>query len=259
MLQAPILDGNFQVEQLTSSQSVSVTLDVCQDGTPTDDLLQLCGSLLDAEATERGSFSLDFFPSPVSSNQLTFTVNVTRAPPDVLPGNNDRLFFSYQCAIDESFHGFGESFTDFNLRGRVVPVLVSEQGVGRGLQPITDYLNTNVAQGAGGDWYTTYAPKPMYLTNHNHSLVFTNSEVMYFNLTAAESVEVELWGLLLQGNILSGVGMEALVGEITLITGRMQTPPLWTQQGAVVSARAPEKRTCSPSAPSLLTLFRLNV
>lgn len=236
ILQAPILDGNFQVDQLITTQSVTNTLDLCpKQVTDASDLLQLCGSVFDSEGGERGTFSLNFFPSPFSTNQLSFTVNVTREYTDIFPGNNDRLFFSYSCALDESFHGFGESFTDFNLRNKVVPILVSEQGVGRGLQPITDYLNTNVAQGAGGDWYTTYAPKPMYLTNYNHSLVYTNSEVMYFNLTAPESVVVELWGLVLSGNIISGATMEALVGEITLITGRMQTPPLWTQRGAVVS------------------------
>jgi hypothetical protein len=241
MLQAPILDGNFQVDQVTSSQSSEITLGLCpaQDTTElnvnVDDMLQLCGSLLDTQGDERGTFTLDFFPSPLSSSQLSFTLTATRNPQDTQTSTDDRLFFTYSCAPDESFHGFGESFTGFNLRNKVVPILVSEQGVGRGLEPITDYLNTNVAQGAGGDWYTTYAPKPMYLTNHNNSLVYTNPEVMYFDLTATERVVVELWGLSLQGNILSGAGMEALVGEITLITGRMQTPPGWTQRGAVVS------------------------
>ncbi len=60
--------------------------------------------------------------------------------------------------------------------GRRVPVLVSEQGVGRGLEPITSYLN-NQTEGVGGHWYTTYAPKPVYLTNYNRSMLFDNSEV----------------------------------------------------------------------------------
>lgn len=245
MLQAPILDGNYQVDQLTYFQSSTVTLRLCSaqqyssSMANAGDILELCGSLLDAEGGERATYSLNFFSTPLSVNQLSFTLTATRTPTDILiSGPNNRLFFSYSCTPDESFHGFGESFTSFNLRHRVVPVLVSEQGVGRGLQPITDYLNTNVAQGAGGDWYTTYAPKPLYLTNLNHSLVFHNSEVMFFNLTAPDWVAVELWGLEMAGNILSGASMEALVGEVTLVTGRMRTPPEWTQRGAVVSAFA---------------------
>ena len=243
MLQAPILDGNFQVNQITEYQSTLITLDVCSngesllnDGLTADEILHLCGSLLDDSSNERGTFTLDFFPSPLSANQISFSLNVTRSLDDNNSGPNDRLYFIYSCEEDESFHGFGESFTDFDLRNRVVPVLVSEQGVGRGLQPITDYLNSEV-EGTGGYWYTTYAPKPLYLTNYNKSIVYLNSEVMYFNLTALDRVEVELWGFSLSGIILSGSSMESLVGEITLVTGRMQTPPSWTQQGAVVRGR----------------------
>ena len=241
MHQAPILDGNFQVEQTTNYQTSSLTLDICDGQTQSSHVdrkaesLDLCGYLLDENGMNHASYVFSFFPSALSRNQLSFSINTTRIITHHYTSENDRLFLIYRCDQNESFHGFGESFTDFNLRNRVVPILVSEQGVGRGLQPITDYLNTNVAQGAGGDWYTTYAPKPMYLTNLNHSLVFTNSEVMYFDLTGSDSVQVELWGLVFSGNILSGDSMEAIVSEITLITGRMQTPPSWTQMGAVVS------------------------
>lgn len=96
---------------------------------------------------------------------------------------NPRIFLTYRCEKDENFYGFGESFSFFNLKGRNVPILVSEQGVGRGEQPITDTLNSDVAEGVGGDWYTTYAPKPIYITNYNRTFMLTNSEVSFFNLT----------------------------------------------------------------------------
>ena len=62
--------------------------------------------------------------------------------------------------------------------GRRVPILVSEQGVGRGEEPITSYLN-NQTEGVGGHWYTTYAPKPLYLTSLNRSMAYDNSEVTF--------------------------------------------------------------------------------
>src|SRR5699024_3671717 len=34
-------------------------------------------------------------------------------------------------------HGFGEQFTGFDLDGRLLPIIVREQGVGRGEQPLT--------------------------------------------------------------------------------------------------------------------------
>ena len=63
-----------------------------------------------------------------------------------------RTFLNYWCSSGETgFYGFGESFSYFNLQGRKVPILVSEQGVGRGEQPITAVLNKQT-QGVGGGW-----------------------------------------------------------------------------------------------------------
>ncbi len=61
-------------------------------------------------------------------------------------------------------HGFGEQYTDFDLSGRVLPLLVREQGVGRGEQPITALADlTN--QGAGADETFTYAAWPSFVTD----------------------------------------------------------------------------------------------
>src|SRR5690606_39503934 len=47
-------------------------------------------------------------------------------------------------------HGFGEQFTDMDLDGRLVPVVVREQGVGRGEQPVS-ILADVTNNGAGGN------------------------------------------------------------------------------------------------------------
>jgi hypothetical protein len=53
---------------------------------------------------------------------------------------------------------------------------------------------------------------------------------MYIDLTSPDSVQVELWGLTLYGNIIYGTSMKDLLKEITLITGRMHRPPVWSQK-----------------------------
>lgn len=131
------------------------------------------------------TFSMD------AAAQLAFTVDVTPNADvsETSKGtslNNPRLFLTYRCEKDENFYGFGESFSFFNLKGRNVPILVSEQGVGRGEQPITDTLNSDVAEGVGGSWHTTYAPKPIYITNFNRTFMLNNSEVSFFNLTHSD-------------------------------------------------------------------------
>jgi alpha-glucosidase len=114
-----------------------------------------------------------------------------------------------------------------------VPILVAEQGIGRGAEPLTSLLNL-VGDRAGGDWSTTYAPKPLYVTNFNRSLMLTNSEMMFFDTRDPGSIVIEVWGDSITGRILFGHSMLDLITQITEYTGRMQPLPAWTQTGAVV-------------------------
>ena len=60
-----------------------------------------------------------------------------------------------RAARGEAVFGGGLQYTHWNLEGRVLPVLIQEQGVGRGLQPVTALLDL-FKHGAGGDWHTSY-------------------------------------------------------------------------------------------------------
>jgi alpha-glucosidase (family GH31 glycosyl hydrolase) len=161
------------------------------------------------------------------SSQLAFEVNVTP-----IQGTFNRVFLNYWSDSKENFYGFGSQFTHWNLNGRRIPILCAENGIGRGAQPITSLLNL-LGDRAGGDWSTTYAPKPLYITNFNRSVVFENTEMMFFDLRDDDAVIVEVWGSSLKGRILYGRSMLELITEITAITGRMKPLPAWTQQGAV--------------------------
>lgn len=179
----PILDGNYQLEEYVIYVSDEATIDsvvVDKPGLSVD----VSGRLLDSSAPERtknvATYKLTFSVADTHAKQIKFDIAIK--PNEVY--KNARVVLTYVCENDENFYGFGESFSYFNLKGRRVPVLVSEQGVGRGEQPITDTLNTDVAQGVGGTWYTTYAPKPVYITNYNRTVMLNNSEVSFFNLTA---------------------------------------------------------------------------
>ena len=53
----------------------------------------------------------------------------------------NRVVLTYAAEEDEGFFGFGEQFSYLNLKGRRVPIMVQEQGLGRGDQPITAAVN----------------------------------------------------------------------------------------------------------------------
>lgn len=60
----------------------------------------------------------------------------------------NQLHLVYGCEGDEGFYGFGAQYSRFNMKGKVLPMFLSEQGVGRGLQPVTDLLDF-ISPGAG--------------------------------------------------------------------------------------------------------------
>lgn len=53
----------------------------------------------------------------------------------------NRVLITYASHARERFFGFGEQFSSFDLKGRRVPIMVQEQGLGRGDQPITAAAN----------------------------------------------------------------------------------------------------------------------
>ena len=60
----------------------------------------------------------------------------------------NQLVLAYGCQKGEGFYGFGAQYSRFNMKGKVVPMFLSEQGVGRGLEPVTFVLDT-LSPGAG--------------------------------------------------------------------------------------------------------------
>ena len=69
----------------------------------------------------------------------------------------------------EAVHGFGSQYRGYDLRGTLFPVMVREQGVGRGELPISTLVNA-VETGGAGTLANTYAAWPTWLTSGDRSL-----------------------------------------------------------------------------------------
>lgn len=72
--------------------------------------------------------------------------NLTLVDPGARKFNQLRLV--YGCERDEQLYGFGAQYSKFNVKGTRLPVFLSEQGVGRGKQPVTFILDL-ASPGAG--------------------------------------------------------------------------------------------------------------
>jgi len=81
----------------------------------------------------------------------------------------DYIALKYNSPDDERIHGLGLQPTDWNFKGKLVPVVTSEGGIGRGLEPITKLVDI-VNRGGGGNELTTYTTSWSYITNHHRAI-----------------------------------------------------------------------------------------
>lgn len=76
--------------------------------------------------------------------------------------NINHLSFNFVEETKAIFGG-GIQFSFNNLKGKSFPLIVEENGVGRGDEKVTFWANL---LGAAGNEFTTYAPMPIFLTNN---------------------------------------------------------------------------------------------
>jgi len=162
-------------------------------------------------------------------HRLAFDVVVSGAAPVAV-----RLRAALEA--DEGVYGLGEQFPrdTLDLRGRVIPVLAREQGIGRG-EPSISAVMDQVSPGSAGDEATTYAPAPHVLTSANRSFFLGNTEPSVFDLGTAGRLEVRVASDHVAGQVLHGRSPLELVERYTEVSGRMREPPAWMDEGAIVA------------------------
>lgn len=146
----------------------------------------------------------------------------------------DDLFADLYWAQDPTARvfGFGAQFTYLDMRGKAVPILTAEQGVGRGAQPLTRY--TEAFGGAGGDWWSTYAPVPGFVTTGLRGLTLRDSAPALFDLRRPGTGNVRAYAPRLSALLYAAATPSELLELHTRETGRMHPLPDWAHAGAVV-------------------------
>ena len=195
---APEFEGMYSVNLSTAWTTAGLCVTAVDNGTRPDTAV-VSGMLCLGQcvcAPELGTvhqqpvwgFTLSF--TSQSAHELRFNASVHTANAAGAGGvNPNALSLQYASMEDEAIFGMGASYTHVNMKGLKVPVLTSEQGVGRGLQPVTFVLN-EFKHGAGGDWHTTYSPVPHYVSSYNTSLFLTNTQYSVFDFGALGNTSI---------------------------------------------------------------------
>jgi alpha-glucosidase (family GH31 glycosyl hydrolase) len=211
--------GHITLEDEISHQHPDQTIDRVEKR---GDVLLISGRLTGADDPEGVDYT--FTLSSASDGRLSFGAEAGE------PYN--RVYLTYASSPDERFFGFGTQFTYFDMKGSIVPILIREQGIGRGEQPVTWAADWKA--GAGGDPYTSYASVPHYITSEARSLFLENYEYSTFDLREKDRVQVGVFAPQMRGQIPSAHTPMGLIEQYTEYSGRMRPLPGWIMEGAVV-------------------------
>ena len=195
------------------------------------DSLYIQGYLKDGSGLKDAQYS--FIISVSSDTQLSFFAEIDSSI-------CNRINLHYYSDPDEYIYGFGEQFTHFNFKGKKVPIFVSEQGIGRGKQPIT-FLVDLIAN-SGGDEFTSYAPVPHYISSNLNSVYLKNTEHSTFDFTGKNSAIISIFSSTIDAGLISAESPLGIIEEYTQHSGRMDPLPDWSQDGAVIGMQGGTKK-----------------
>ena len=149
-------------------------------------------------------------------------------------------------------HGFGAQTAPFDLDGQLLPVVVREQGVGRGQQPLT-FLADVTNHGAGGTQQMTYGAWASFVTDDLRGLRLDRRQEASHAFAVADlrdpsRVVLEVWTNRLRAEVTSGTDPVALVAQQQ--GGRSPRLADWPLEGA--DRRPPGRHQPGARAPRRL-------
>ena len=141
---------NSKIEQVCTDTTITKIGSLPPPAENENSLIFFEGTLCDGAVTFQLTFqdTIVSVPAAQSSEDQAFhhlRFNLTLIDP---ARKFNQLRLVYGCERDEQLYGFGAQYSKFNVKGSRLSVFLSEQGVGRGLQPITFILN-HASPGAG--------------------------------------------------------------------------------------------------------------
>lgn len=125
---------------------------------------------------------------------------------------------------DEPVFGCGEQFSHLDLRGKRIPLWVSEPGIGRG--PNYVKVLANLHSGRGGSEEHTYFPQPSFVTATGRWVLLNTTAFCRFDFTPKNGCS------LLSHAIPSSLSTAA--GALSATLGRQKPLPDWASSGMIL-------------------------
>ena len=174
----------------------------------------------------------------IASNSTWLYWDVSLAAASVIMAPNGTLYYpqlQYNLGLPfprDGIFGLGEQYNTLDLRGQRLPVITREQGVGRGIQPLTEELNS--VGYVGGSEKTNYAARPLFLSSSGFAFIMDTSYYSEFHFLHNGTVEVSVNATQASGVMQVTSSMKEAVSAISRYVGRPPAPPTWSYAGVIV-------------------------
>ncbi|WP_298633791.1 alpha-glucosidase [uncultured Umboniibacter sp.] len=169
-----------------------------------------------------------------SINDHQFTLELEQRS-EALFASEMLLSLMFEMPTDEAAIGFGAQFSHLNMRGLLLPIIVSEQGIGRGVEPLTSMVDWTA--GAGGKWHSSYAPIPWFFTSYGRAFWLNNDEPSWFDFRSSDRAMISTAASQLKMKVYLADSPKQFISEFTADTGRMSAPPTWVDQGLIAGVQ----------------------
>ena len=182
-----------------------------------------------------GSWSLAFAAAPDGSGHVAWSAEVSDGGGG---GGAPALTLALPTPPTAPLLGLGTQYSALDLRGRVWPIWSREQGVGRGLQPVTAGMDSLQA-GSGGDFSTTYSHIPLlYIAAEAvaTALWLETLDFCEWDLREAGRVRVTQLGRAAAGRVTAAPTLSGAAESYSAFSGRPPPSPAWVEGGAIVGA-----------------------
>mgnify|MGYP002780691577 CR=1 FL=1 len=152
----------------------------------------------------------------------------------------DRIRLRLVGQPDESFWGGGEQMSYLRLNARHFPMWTSEPGVGRDKSdPFTQAMDA--AAMAGGDYWTTNYPQPIFLSSRGYACHADVSSYSVLDFRDPERPTLELWQDRATIEFTAADTPAAMVSRLSSRFGRQPQLPDWAIGGAIVGLKDGER------------------
>ena len=194
---------------------------------PLGDELSISGKVFKDDGHQSVPFTLTF--QVVDCHRLAFKLEVVAA-------NQEFNFVELVSSSpeEEVILGFGLQFDHFNHKGKRIPIICQEKGLGRG-HPTIDRLANSYSRGfAAGKPESSGFVIPQYITNLNRGFFLYNTGYSVFDLRDQKVIAVAAHGTLMEGELLSAESMLGVQSAFGRYVGPIKGPPDWSHQGVIV-------------------------